>query len=74
MTRRSTIGKLPSVGLIAAAFVASLFWKAWFRGELPTEQRRFHALLLLLAVGLVIYGALLGGEMVYLNGVGVQAR
>jgi uncharacterized membrane protein len=60
--------------LVAAVFVAGLFWKAWFRGELPQEHRIPHALLLLLGVGLVVYGALLGGEMVYLNGVGVLAR
>lgn len=58
--------------LIAAAFVAALFWKGWCRGEIPARQRRLYALLLLLAVLLTAYGALLGGEMVYLHGVGVR--
>jgi uncharacterized membrane protein len=58
--------------LISAVFVAALFWKGWCRGEIPATQRRFYALLLLAAVLLTGYGALLGGELVYVHAVGVR--
>ena len=53
-------------------FFASQFWKAWNRGELPGVQRRLYAALLLVAVGLVVYSAWLGAEMVYDHGVGTR--
>jgi len=61
-----------SAWLIAAVFVAALFWKGWCRGEIPASQRPSYALLLLVAVLLTAYGALLGGEMVYVHAVGVR--
>lgn len=57
--------------LVAGVYVAALFWKAWLQGDLPRNQRAFYALFLIAAAGLTAYSALLGGEMVYLHGVGV---
>jgi uncharacterized membrane protein len=63
------------VGWVAAGwFLACLFWKAWMRGEIAGDQRVPYALALLLGAALVIYGALLGGELVYSLGVGVGGR
>jgi len=52
--------------------VAALFWKGWNRGKIPDGQRPFFALLLIAVVALTIYSALLGGQMVYVHGVGVR--
>ena len=60
--------------LVATVFVAAIFWKAWHRGKIPLGQRAPYALLLIASVVLTIYSALLGGEMVYLHGVGVKSN
>jgi len=52
--------------------VAVLFWKGWSQGRIPDSQRLIFALLLLAVVALTIYSALLGGQMVYVHGVGVR--
>ncbi len=57
--------------LLLGCFVALQFWKAWYRGQLPASQRRLYAVLLLVGVLLVGYSAWLGGQLVYLHGVGV---
>jgi uncharacterized membrane protein len=57
---------------VVGAFVVALFWKAWGQGELPHLQRPLYVVLLLLAVGLTLYSAFLGGQMVYLEGAGVK--
>jgi uncharacterized membrane protein len=59
--------------VVAALFVGLLFWKGWYRGSVPESQRRYYAIALLLGVLLVGYGAFLGGEMVYMHGVGVRS-
>ncbi len=59
--------------VVAGLFVVLLFWKGWYRGSVPQAQRRFYAIALLLGVLLVCYGAFLGGDLVYMHGVGVQA-
>jgi len=64
--RHETVGLL-----VLALFVASQFWKGWVGGRLPDSQRAAHAALLVAGVLLLIYGALLGGELVYAHGVGV---
>ena len=71
----SILERHESVGLVVlAVFLVSQLWKAWLRGRIPPSQRRVYAVLLLAMVALVGYGALLGGEMVYLRGVGVLER
>jgi uncharacterized membrane protein len=60
--------------VVAALFVGLLFWKAWYRGSVPEAQRRYYAAALLLGVLLVGYGAFLGGDLVYMHGMGVRAR
>jgi len=57
--------------LLALAF-AGQFWKAWCGGRIPDGQRRLYALLLLAVVGLCLYSAWLGGQMVYSQGIGVR--
>jgi len=59
--------------VVAALFVGLLFWKGWYRGTVPESQRRFYAMALLLGVLLVGYGAFLGGDLVYMHGVGVRS-
>ena len=68
---RVTLGRHELNGwIVAAVFVALLFWKGWYRGEVPTPQRKLYAAAELVGVGLVIYGAMLGGRLVYAYGVG----
>lgn len=55
-------------------FLACLFWKGWTRGEIVGGQRVPYALALLLGAALIVYGALLGGELVFSLGVGVSGR
>jgi len=59
--------------VVAALFVGLLFWKGWYRGSVPESQQRFYAVALLLGVLLVCYGALLGGDLVFMHGVGVRS-
>jgi len=56
--------------LILGTFLALMLWKGWNRGRLPEGQRKPFALALIAAVALVVYGALLGGRLVYGYGVG----
>jgi uncharacterized membrane protein len=58
--------------VVLGLFVALLFWKGWYRGVIPPGQRRPYALFQLVCVFIVIYGAVLGGELVYLHGVGTR--
>ena len=60
--------------VILGVFLVSQFWKAWDRGRVPDGQKRAYALFLLAGVMLVVFGAYLGGEMVYGYGVGVFER
>ena len=57
--------------LVLGALVASQFWKAWHGGGLPPSHAIPYAVLLAIVVGLTLYGAWLGGQMVYEHGVGV---
>ena len=70
----SLLARHEAMGLwILATFLAAQLWRAWFRGALPATQRRLYAAVLLAGVALVVWGAFLGGEMVYRLGVGVGA-
>jgi uncharacterized membrane protein len=72
---RALVERHERIGLLVlGVFVASQFWKAWFRGRIPEGQRLPYSMLLVVGVVLLAYGALLGGEMVYLHGVGVAGR
>ena len=63
------------MGWIAGAwFLGCLFWKGWVRGEIDGRQRLPYAVALLAGAALVVYGALLGGDLVYSLGVGVTGR
>ena len=70
--RSATLGAHERNGwILLGFFTLALFWKAWVRGQLPEGQRRLYALALVVGVLLTAYSAILGGEMVYLVGVGV---
>lgn len=58
---------------LLSVFLISQWWKAWYGGTLPGKQRFLYAAMLLVGVALAGYGAFLGGEMVYAEGVGVRA-
>jgi uncharacterized membrane protein len=58
--------------IVLGLLVGTQFWKAWCGGSLGTGQRKLYALLVAAAVGLLLYGAWLGGQMVYVHGVGVR--
>ena len=60
--------------LVLGTYTALLFWKGWNRGEVPETQRVLFALLLLVGLALVVVSAVLGGELVYVHGVGVAPR
>jgi uncharacterized membrane protein len=55
---------------VLAVFTVALFWKGWCGGSIPPGQRPLYVILLLAAVVLTAYSAFLGGQMVYLHGVG----
>src|SRR5262245_718757 len=57
--------------LVLGAFLLLALWKAWRGGAVPEGQRLAFAIALLAAVALVVYGAFLGGTMVYGWGLGV---
>jgi len=57
--------------ILLGLLFASQFWKAWCGGEIPQRGRLFYAALLLATVLLALYGAWLGGRMVYGHGIGV---
>lgn len=56
--------------VILAVFMGLMLWKGWNRGRIPEGWRRAYAFTLLAAVALVVYGAFLGGRLVYGFGVG----
>lgn len=56
---------------ILGLFLVLLMWKGWHRGTIPAAQRTSYAVVLLAGVALVVYGAMLGGRLVYVHGVGV---
>ena len=58
--------------ILLAVLLASQFWKAWFRGEVPRAQRWPYAAVLIATLLLTVYSAFLGGSMVYGEGVGVD--
>jgi len=58
--------------IVLGAFVVLQFWRGWIEGEMSRGQSRVYAVGLLVAVAITIYNAMLGGEMVYLHGIGVR--
>jgi uncharacterized membrane protein len=57
--------------LCTALFTGLLLWRVGNRGEIPLKTRWIYLVLMLVAVGAMLMGAWLGGEMVYRYGVGV---
>ena len=57
---------------VLAVFVLGAFAKAWVRGNLTGRARTAYMVLLLIGVALVVFGAYLGGHLVYSHGVGVS--
>lgn len=62
-----------SAGLVLlGVWLLVVLWKAWFRGALPDRQRVLLAVALVVAAGLTLWVAYLGGHLVYGHGVGVS--
>ena len=57
--------------ILLGLLCASQFWKAWGGGRIPDRHRLIYVAVLLATVLLVLYGAWLGGRMVYAHGIGV---
>lgn len=57
--------------VLLAFFLALVLWKAWGRGAVHPSWRVSYAAALLAGAALTAWTAWLGGEMVYLHGVGV---
>lgn len=57
--------------ILLGTLVALVAAKAWQRGQVPERLRLVYALGLLVTVALVLWGAWLGGRLVYGYGVGV---
>jgi len=60
--------------LLLGLLFGSQFWKAWCGGSIPQRQRKLYVLALLAIALLALYGAWLGGRMVYEHAVGIAAR
>ena len=58
--------------ILLLLLLGAQFWKAWNRGELAPGPRKVYALLVAAAWGLTLWVAWLGGQMVYVQGVGVR--
>jgi len=58
--------------IVLGLLLASQFWKAWCGGRLSPVQRTFSPALVSGAVVFLLYGAWLGGQLVYAQGVGVR--
>ena len=56
--------------LLGVLFV-SQFWKAWCGGRIPDRLAPLYVLMLTAALALTVWGAWLGGQMVYGQGIGV---
>ena len=68
----AAIGRHENAGLLSlGVFLVALFWKAWDRGRVRESVRPLYAVWLLAAVALVVVTAWLGGDLVYIHGVGV---
>ncbi len=52
--------------------LGSQFWKAWCGGRVPERQQPAYAALLVTVAALTAYSAWLGGQMVYVQGIGVR--
>lgn len=57
--------------IVLAVFLVALFWKGWDRGRVRASVRPLFALFLLGGVAAVVLTAWLGGDLVYVHGVGV---
>jgi uncharacterized membrane protein len=58
--------------IVLGLLFAAQFWKAWGGGRIPERQRSFYAAVMAAAVLFTVYGAWLGGRMVYAHAIGVH--
>jgi uncharacterized membrane protein len=58
--------------IVLGLLLGSQFWKAWCGGRVPPGADKLYAALVALVVGMTVYGAWLGGTMVYVYGIGVR--
>ena len=58
--------------IVLLLLLGTQFWKAWCGGSLGASWQKLYAALVAAVVLLTLYGAWLGGQMVYVQGVGVR--
>jgi len=71
----AALGRHERLALLGAGTLLVLVvWKGIGRGRIAADRRNLYALGLILAAGLLLWAALLGGSLVYEQGVGILAR
>jgi len=58
--------------ILLGLLLGSQFWKAWCRGQLGPGQGKLYAVLIAVVVFFTLRAAWLGGQMVYVQGIGVR--
>ena len=58
--------------ILLGLLLGAQFWKAWCRGQLGPGQAKLYAVLIAVVIFFALWAAWLGGQMVYLQGVGVR--
>lgn len=58
--------------ILLGLLLGAQFWKAWCRGRFGPVQQKLYAAWILAVVVVALRAAWLGGQMVYLQGVGVR--
>jgi uncharacterized membrane protein len=58
--------------ILLGLLLGAQFWKAWCRGQFGPAQQKIYALWIVAVVVFTFRAAWLGGQMVYLQGVGVR--
>jgi uncharacterized membrane protein len=58
--------------VVSATFALLLLWRIGTKTELPNKSRAAYMALFAFGIGLMVYGAWFGGELVYRYGTGVR--
>lgn len=58
--------------ILLGLLLGTQFWKAWCRGQFAPGQEKLYAGLIAVVIFFALWAAWLGGQMVYLQGVGVR--
>lgn len=58
--------------ILLGLLLGTQFWKAWSRGRFAPNPQKVYVFLIAVVTGATVWTAWLGGQMVYLQGVGVR--